>query len=65
MDGAGDVSRVRQIASLILLGVAVLVLSILILIRNRSLDVDLLAVIGILGGLAIVVVALPTQNGKT
>jgi uncharacterized YccA/Bax inhibitor family protein len=57
-------STVRRTTILILLGVAVLVLAILILIRNRSLDTDLLAVIGVLGGVAIVVVSLPTTKDK-
>jgi hypothetical protein len=47
-----------------LLAVAVLVLSIVILLRNRSLDTELLAVIGLLSGLAIAVTALPTTNGN-
>lgn len=56
-------STARRMAALILLGVAVLVLAIIVLIRNRNIDSDLLAVTAILGGLAIVVVALPV-NGK-
>jgi hypothetical protein len=55
-------SQARRMAMLLLLGVAILVLSILILIRNRSTDLDILAVIGILGGLAVVVVVLPTNG---
>jgi hypothetical protein len=58
------VSPARRIAALILLAVAVLVLSIVILLRNRSLDIELLAVIGVLGGLAIAITALPTTNGN-
>jgi hypothetical protein len=49
---------------LILIGVAVLVLSIIVMLRNRSLDDELLATIAILGGAAIVVVALPRSNGS-
>jgi hypothetical protein len=50
---------------LILIGVIVLVLAIIILLRNRNIDTDLLAVIGLLGGLAIVIVSLPINgNGK-
>jgi hypothetical protein len=47
---------------LILLGVAVLTLALLVLARNRNPDDDMLATIGILGGLAIVVVALPSNG---
>jgi hypothetical protein len=57
------VTRVRRELYLILLGVAMLVLAIIVLIRNRSLDTDLLAVMALIGGLAIVVVALPGPNG--
>jgi predicted neutral ceramidase superfamily lipid hydrolase len=57
-------SRARRLAYLILLAVAVLTLALIILIRSRSLDDDLLAAIGLLGGLAIVVVALPVANGN-
>jgi hypothetical protein len=48
---------------LILLGVAMLVLAIIVYVTGRTYDLDLLATIGILGGLAVVVVTLP-QNGK-
>jgi hypothetical protein len=58
------VTPARRAFILIMLGVAVLTLALVILIRNRSLDVELLAVIGLLGGLAIVVVSLPAANGK-
>jgi hypothetical protein len=58
------VTPAKRAAVLILFGVGVLVLAIWVLARNRDLDTDLLAVIGILGGLAIVVVSLPTSNGK-
>ena len=52
----------RRQAVLILLAVAALVLALVVLVRNRSLDVDLLAALGIVGGLAIVVVALPEDR---
>jgi hypothetical protein len=58
-------SKARRLLYLILLGVAVLVLSILILVRNRSLDTELLAVVGLLGGLAIVVVSLPVNGNNS
>ena len=58
-------NKTKRTAALILLGVAVLTLSLIVLIRNRSLDTDLLAAIGLVGGLAIVVVSLPTSgNGE-
>ena len=56
-------SPARRQATLILLGVATLTLSLIIIIRNRSLDTELLAWIGIIGGLAIVVVSLPVDRG--
>jgi vacuolar-type H+-ATPase subunit I/STV1 len=52
----------RKLAIMILLGVAVLTLSIIVFILNRDSSTDILAAIGILGGLAIVVVSLPTSN---
>jgi hypothetical protein len=58
------VTRTRQLALLILLGVAVLVIAIIVFVLNRSGVSDLLAVIGLLGGLAIIVTALPTHNGN-
>jgi len=59
------VSNAKRTAYLILLGVAVLTLSLIVLARNRELDTDLCAAIGLAGGLAIVVVSLPRDgNGK-
>lgn len=55
---------VRRELYLIALGVIALVLSLIVLIRNRDLDTDLLAVVGIVGGVAMVVVSLPGKNGK-
>lgn len=57
-------SPARRIAILILLGVGVLVLSIIVQVWARDFQERLLAVTGVLGGLAIVVVSLPTSNGK-
>ena len=57
-------SAVRREVWLIILAVIVLTLSLIVLIRNRSLDTDLLAALGVLGGAAMIVVALPTRNGK-
>jgi len=58
------VSPVKRQIYLLLLAVIVLVISLLVLIRNRNLDVDLLAVITFLGGLGLIVVALPGRNGN-
>jgi hypothetical protein len=54
----------RRVALLILCGVAVLTLSLIVLVRNRSLETDLLAAIGLVGGVAIVIVSLPAANGR-
>jgi len=53
----------RRLAWLILCGVIVLVLSIVVFVRSRRLDEDLLAAIGLVGGVAIVLVALPRRPG--
>jgi hypothetical protein len=58
------VSPVKREVWLLLLAVAVLVISLIVLIRNRNIDVDLLAILGLLGGAAMIVVALPGRNGK-
>jgi hypothetical protein len=62
VDRAHHVSLAKRDALLILLGVAVLTLSLIVLIRNRDLDTDLLAVIGLVGGIAVVIVSLPTTS---
>jgi hypothetical protein len=56
-------SRARRTATLIVLGAAMLALAIVVLVLNRDVPSDLLAGVGVLGGLAIVVVALP-NNGN-
>jgi hypothetical protein len=48
----------------ILLGVLVLALSVIVFILNRNVASDLLAAVGLLGGLAIIINALPIGNGK-
>jgi membrane protease YdiL (CAAX protease family) len=58
------VNPARRIAILILLGVGILVLAIIVQAAARDYQERLLAVIGVLGGLAVVVVSLPTSNGK-
>jgi len=52
----------RRALLLVLFGVGVLVLSLLVIIRNRSPDDEMLAVVGLLGGAAIVVVSLPDRR---
>jgi hypothetical protein len=54
----------KKLATLILIGVAVLTISIIVIVRARTLDGTLLAYVGILGGFAIIVNSLPTSNGK-
>jgi hypothetical protein len=48
---------------LTLIGVAVLVIGLIVLIRNKSLDDELLASIAVLGGIAIIVTSIPTPGG--
>ena len=55
--------RIAKTVILILLGVSVLVLAIVIFILNQNTSSDLLAVVGLIGGLAIVVNSLPS-NGE-
>ena len=57
--------RVKRQVALILLGVAALVIAVVVLVINRDTSTDLLAVLGLVGGAAIVVVSLPNGNGKT
>jgi hypothetical protein len=55
---------IKRIALLLILGAATLAAGIIVLARNRSLDTDLLASVAILGGLAMILVALPlARNG--
>jgi len=54
----------RRAAVLILLGVAVLTLALIVIVRNRSLDDELLAIVALLGGLAIVITALPANGSR-
>ena len=52
--------RLAKTVILILLGVTVLVLAIVIFILNQNTSSDLLAVVGLIGGLAIIVNSLPS-----
>jgi hypothetical protein len=56
-------TRTRQLLLLYLGGVAVMSLAVVVFVLNRGLAVDLLAVVGFLGGLAIIINSLPTRNG--
>jgi hypothetical protein len=56
-------SRAKQLAVLILLGSAAIALAIVVWVLNQTTSNDLLAVIGLLGGIAIIVNSLPLGNG--
>jgi hypothetical protein len=53
----------RRIALLIVIGAAVLALAVIVLATARGTQEHLLAVIGLLGGVAIVIVSLPVAKG--
>jgi uncharacterized integral membrane protein len=56
-------NRARWQAGMILLGVITLVLSIIVMIRNTNrIDIELLAGVGIAGGLAMILNALPREG---
>lgn len=61
-------NKIRVEVQLIFLGVAVLTLSLIVIFRNESLDDELLASIGVLGGAAIivnsVVMIVTSRNGN-
>jgi hypothetical protein len=57
-------SRARQLFVLLALGAAVLALAIVVFVLNRDSSTDILAVIGLLGGLAIIVNSLPVSNHR-
>ena len=54
---------IKRIVVLLILGAVTLAAGIIVLARNRSLDTDLLASVAIIGGLAIIIVALPLGRG--
>jgi peptidoglycan/LPS O-acetylase OafA/YrhL len=57
--------RVRKVIVLTLLGVAVLALAVVVFVLNRDTSSDVLAVIALLGGVAIIVNSLPSNgNGN-
>jgi hypothetical protein len=53
----------RRTVYLIVLGAAALAIAIIVWVRHKSLETDLLAALGVLGALAIIIVAIPS-NGK-
>jgi hypothetical protein len=55
--------KLRREIYLILIGVAMLTLSSIVLVRNTSIDTELLGTIGAASGLAIILVSLPV-NGR-
>jgi hypothetical protein len=59
--------RVKRLLYLILLAVAMLVLAGFVLVRDKSVDTELLGTIAVLGGVAILITNLPADgngNGK-
>jgi uncharacterized membrane protein (DUF373 family) len=61
--GAYHVTDARRLAVLVVIGAALLALAVVVFVLNRDTSTDLLAVAALLGGLAVVVVALPGANG--
>jgi hypothetical protein len=57
--------RLKREVYLVLMGCAVLILSGIVLALNQDVSTDLLASIGILGGLAVIINSLPfSANGR-
>jgi len=56
--------RIRRMWLLYLCAVAVLALAVIVLARNRSTDDELLASAALVGGVAIVLVSLPSNGGS-
>jgi hypothetical protein len=54
--------RLRRQVALIILGVVVMALSIVVLILNQSASSEILAAIGLVGGIAIIVNLLPANG---
>jgi hypothetical protein len=54
--------RLKQEVILILLSCLILALTIIVFVLNQNTSSDLLAVIGLLGGLAIIINTLPTNG---
>jgi hypothetical protein len=54
--------RVKKQVMLILLGAVALALAVIVLVLNRGVASDLLAVLGLVGGMAIVINSLPSDG---
>jgi hypothetical protein len=57
--------RVKRIWLEILCGVAALTIAIVVLVLNRDTSSDLLAVLGLVGGVAIIINTLPANGNGT
>jgi hypothetical protein len=55
--------RIKRIWVELLLGVIALTIGIIVLVLNRDTSTDLLAILGVVGGIAIIINVLPT-NGE-
>jgi hypothetical protein len=56
-------AEAKRTLVLIVLGAAAVSLAVIVLVRNRDVDTDLLATIGLIGALAIIINSLPIGNG--
>ena len=54
--------RLRRTLGLILVGCTILAVSVVVLILNQDTSTELLGVVGVLGGLAVIVTALPADG---
>jgi hypothetical protein len=54
--------RIKRIWVELILGVIALTIAIVVLVLNRDTSTDLLAALGIVGGMAIIINALPTNG---
>lgn len=54
----------RRLAYLVILGAALVALAVIVIVRNRTPDDELLASAALVGGLAVLVVAIP-GNGRS
>jgi hypothetical protein len=64
LDGAGQLMpwRLKREVGLIILGALVMALSIVVLVLNRDAATEILGVIGLVGGLAIILNLLPADG---
>jgi len=56
--------RVKRLVYLLIVFVVMIVLSLIVYIRDKTVDNELLASIGVLGAIAIAIVALLPTNGQ-